>query len=130
MGRRSPVGQWARTARSRAGRPVSEVLAGQGTVGVACGRYGRVVLRVRLIGALRVDGDGAPVAWPAGRRAGELLAYLALYPGAHPRLVLAERFWPDVLERSARASLRTALHELRVDLGGAASAVRAEREVV
>ena len=46
----------------------------------------------------------------------------------HPRLELASRFWPDVLETSARASLRTTLHELRRALGE--DAVIADREPV
>src|SRR5919199_1825725 len=70
------------------------------------------MLRVRLLGELAVETDGGLVA-PPSRPARELLAWLALHPGAHPRLELASRFWPDVLESSARASLRTALHELR-----------------
>ncbi len=51
-----------------------------------------------------------------------LLAWLALHPGGHARRDLAPRFWPDVLDESARASLRTALHELRRALGEDAGA--------
>ena len=64
------------------------------------------------------------------RPARELLAYLALHPGMHPRLELAMRFWPDVPEASARASLRTTLHELRRALGDAASHLAVDRERV
>ncbi|MEA2312768.1 MAG: hypothetical protein QOE28_2736, partial [Solirubrobacteraceae bacterium] len=42
-----------------------------------------------------------------------LLAWLALHPGEHARGAVAARFWPDVLDSSARASLRSALWELR-----------------
>src|ERR1700754_1520440 len=84
------------------------------------------MLRVRLLGELGVESDGG-VRTPAGRPARELLAWLALHPGAHARLELASRFWPDVLESSARASLRTALHELRRELG---EVVVADRETV
>ena len=49
-----------------------------------------------------------------------MLAYLALNPGPQPRSRLAARFWPDVLDESARASLRVALTELRQALGTAA----------
>jgi DNA-binding SARP family transcriptional activator len=76
-----------------------------------------LMLRVRVLGDLALDMDGEPIEPPAGRRARELLAWLALHPGAHPRSELAARFWPDVLDSSARASLRTALHELRRALG-------------
>ncbi len=86
------------------------------------------MLRVRLLGELAVeDGDGGLVA-PPSRPARELLAWLALHPGMHPRLELASRFWPDVLESSARASLRTALHELRRCV--AEDAIVADRELV
>ena len=54
---------------------------------------------------------------PPGRRAWALLAWLALHPGEHARGSVAARFWPDVLDSSARASLRSALWELRRALG-------------
>ena len=54
---------------------------------------------------------------PASRRAWALLAWLALHPGEHARGAVAARFWPDVLDSSARASLRSALWELRRALG-------------
>src|SRR5262249_4292973 len=79
------------------------------------------MLRVRVLGGLALeDGErpgGRAIPRPASRPAGELLAWLALHPGPHPRLELAMRFWPDVLESSARASLRTTLHELRRAVG-------------
>ena len=49
----------------------------------------------------------------AGLRPRSLLAYLLLHPGPHPRARLAGRFWPDVLDTSARASLRSALWAVR-----------------
>jgi len=84
------------------------------------------MLRVRLLGELAVETPEGLVT-PPGRPARELLAWLALHPGMHPRLELASRFWPDVLETSARASLRTALHELRRAIGE--DAVVADREL-
>src|SRR3954447_16826284 len=75
------------------------------------------MLRVRVLGGLALEADGRPLPVPASRPARELLAWLALHPGRHPRLELAMRFWPDVLETSARASLRTTLHELRRAIG-------------
>src|SRR5690349_15612742 len=86
------------------------------------------MLRVRVLGGLALEADGRPLPVPASRPARELLAWLALHPGGHPRLELASRFWPDVLETSARASLRTALHELRRAIGE--DAVVADRELV
>ncbi len=74
--------------------------------------------------------DGAPIAPPASRRARAVLAYLALNPAPQPRGRLAARFWPDVLDESARASLRVALTELRQALGPAAGYLVATRETV
>ena len=87
----------------------------------------RTMLRVRLLGGLALETDGRPLEPPASRPARELLAWLALHPGTHPRLELAMRFWPDVPETSARASLRTTLHELRRALGDAHLAADRER---
>jgi DNA-binding SARP family transcriptional activator/tetratricopeptide (TPR) repeat protein len=85
------------------------------------------MLRVRLFGGVEADLDGEPVEAPARRRAWFLFAWLALHPGLHPRGELAARFWPDVLDQSARASLRSALWALRRALGppGAACLVAA-----
>jgi DNA-binding SARP family transcriptional activator len=88
------------------------------------------VLRVDLAGGLRLESDGAELAPPASRRARAILAYLALNPGPHPRGRLAAAFWPDVLDESARTSLRAALSELRRALGPAADRVVATRETV
>jgi DNA-binding SARP family transcriptional activator len=79
---------------------------------------------------LQLRADGADLAPPASKRARALLAFLALNPGAHPRGRLAARFWPDVLDRSARASLRVALTELRQALGSAAGCLVATRDTV
>ena len=67
---------------------------------------------------------------PAGRPARLLLGWLAAFPGEHARAEVAARLWPDVLDSSARASLRTALSELRAALGPAAMHLRATRETV
>src|SRR4051812_42495663 len=75
------------------------------------------MLRVRLLGQMTVEVDGNVVEAPAGRRAWSLLAWLALHPGPHARGEIAARFWPDVLDRSARASLRSAVWALRRNLG-------------
>src|SRR3954449_3941036 len=77
------------------------------------------MLRVRLFGGMAVEVDGEPVPPPDGGRARALLAWLALHPGMHSRAELAARFWPDVLDSSARASLRSAMWSLRRALGEA-----------
>ncbi|MGQ0718404.1 MAG: ATP-binding protein [Pseudonocardiales bacterium] len=73
------------------------------------------MLRMRLLGAMAVERDGVPVQVP--RSARPLLAFLALRPGPHDRDALAARFWPDVPQPAARASLRTAVWALRRGLG-------------
>ncbi len=88
------------------------------------------MLEVRLEGGLGLRVGGAEVAPPASKRARAVLAYLALSPGPHSRARLAARFWPDVLDESARASLRGALTELRQALGPAAGHVVATRDTV
>ena len=74
------------------------------------------MLRLRLVGEItaEVDGDDRPL--PPGRPRA-LLAWLALRPGPQPRTSVASVFWPDVLDDSARASLRSALWTLRRALG-------------
>ena len=79
------------------------------------------MLRVWLGGGLRLEAGGVALPPPASRRARGVLAYLALHPGPHARAQLAARFWPDVLDDSARTSLRAALSELRRALGPAAA---------
>src|SRR5918995_7362812 len=88
------------------------------------------VLRVRLAGGLRLESDGREIVPPRSRRARALLAYLAAYPGPHARADLAARFWPDVLDESARASLRAALTELRGALGDEAGQLLTSRAVI
>jgi DNA-binding SARP family transcriptional activator len=88
------------------------------------------VLEVRLAGGLALRTGGAELPPPASRRARAVLAYLALRPGAHARARLAAQFWPDVLDESARTSLRAALSELRRALGPAAGHLVATRETV
>ena len=88
------------------------------------------MLRVRLAGSLALESDGREIPLPPSRRARALLAYLAAHPGAHARGELAARFWPDVLDESARTSLRAALSELRRALGPEAERLVATRETV
>jgi DNA-binding SARP family transcriptional activator len=88
------------------------------------------MLLVRLIGEVALEADGAPLEPPASPRVRALLAWLALHPGAQPRSRVAGVFWPDVLETSARGSLRAALTALRGALGPAAAHLVATRESV
>ena len=93
--------------------------------------YARAMtLRVRTLGALELDLDGVELPLPAGRPGRTLLAWLALHPGTHARSAVAAALWPDVLDASARASLRTALSAVRRALGPASAALRADRERV
>jgi DNA-binding SARP family transcriptional activator/tetratricopeptide (TPR) repeat protein len=75
------------------------------------------MLRVNLLGELTLEVDGTQLELPASRRARSLLGLLALERRTHPRGQLAARFWPDVLDESARTSLRSALSALRRALG-------------
>src|SRR4051794_17135800 len=75
------------------------------------------MLHVRLLGELEAQAGDRTIEPPASRRAWSLLAWLALHPGEHPRGTVAARFWPDVLDSSARASLRSAAWALRRALG-------------
>jgi DNA-binding SARP family transcriptional activator/class 3 adenylate cyclase len=75
------------------------------------------MLRVKLLGELALEVDGKHLELPASRRARSLLGLLAIERRTHPRGQLAARFWPDVLDESARTSLRSALSALRRALG-------------
>jgi class 3 adenylate cyclase len=75
------------------------------------------MLRVGVLGDLTIEVDGSAVEPPSSRRARALLGWLAVDRRMHPRSTLAARFWPDVLDESARTSLRSALSALRRALG-------------
>ena len=89
------------------------------------------MLRIHVLGELIVETGSGPVELTGSWRARSLLAWLALNPGSHPRGELAARFWPEVLDSSARASLRNGLWALRRALGDEeAEALIATRERV
>ncbi|MGB8876752.1 MAG: AAA family ATPase, partial [Solirubrobacteraceae bacterium] len=89
------------------------------------------MLRIRLLGELAVETSSGPIELSGSWRARSLFAWLALNPGSHPRADLAARFWPEVLDSSARASLRNAIWAIRRSLGTEGSdAVLATRERV
>jgi DNA-binding SARP family transcriptional activator/tetratricopeptide (TPR) repeat protein len=75
------------------------------------------MMRVRLLGEMTLEVDGRQLELPASRRVRSLLGVLALERRTHSRGQLAARFWPDVLDESARTSLRSALSALRRPLG-------------
>jgi DNA-binding SARP family transcriptional activator len=77
------------------------------------------MLRARLFGGLAVWVDDRPVPEIGGVKPRSLLAYLLVNAGTHPRARLAGRFWPDVLDTSARGSLRSALWAIRSALEAA-----------
>ena len=75
------------------------------------------VLRARLFGALEVELNGTVIDSAASRRPWALFGYLAVASRPVTRSELSNTFWPDVLDQSARASLRSALWSLRRQLG-------------
>jgi DNA-binding SARP family transcriptional activator/tetratricopeptide (TPR) repeat protein len=75
------------------------------------------MLEIQVLGELEVQVAGKTAELPPSRRARSLLGWLAVHPGRHPRSRLAGLFWPDVLDASARASLRSAIWVLRSVLG-------------
>jgi DNA-binding SARP family transcriptional activator/pimeloyl-ACP methyl ester carboxylesterase len=75
------------------------------------------VVRLCLLGEMRLEADGRDVALPSSRKARMLLAVVALERRVHGRSELAGRLWPGVREASARASLRNALSQLRAAVG-------------
>jgi DNA-binding SARP family transcriptional activator len=85
------------------------------------------VLRVRLTGPLEVQLGDERLTPPVSQRPWAVFAYLALAARAVPRGELAAQFWPDVLDQSARASLRSALWALRRTLGEDAVRVDGDR---
>ncbi len=81
------------------------------------------MLRIHVLGEMLVEGSGGPVDLTGSWRARSLLAWLALHPGVHLRGDVAARFWPDILDSSARASLRNGLWALRRALGAEAGEI-------
>jgi DNA-binding SARP family transcriptional activator len=82
------------------------------------------VLKISVLGELRIEAGRVALAPPESRRARLLLGWLALNPGRHARAELAARLRPDVLDESARSALRQAAWALRPSLGDALEADR------
>lgn len=89
-----------------------------------------MIMRICLLGTLEVYREGSKLTLPHGNRLRTLLAWLALYPGPHPRARLAARFWPEVPDSCARASLRSAVWTLRGTLGPWSACLVADRACV
>jgi DNA-binding SARP family transcriptional activator len=90
------------------------------------------MLKARLFGPLALEIDGRPVPEIAGLRPRSVLAWLLLEPGSHGRAHVAARFWPEVLDTSARASLRNVLSTIRaaLDAAGGSAYLQADRASV
>lgn len=84
------------------------------------------VLNARLLGPPDFDVDGRPIHLSAGK-ARALFCYLVATRQVHSRDRLAGFFWPDVPERNALSSLRTALYDIRRALGDAQGYLFVER---
>ncbi|MEO8084894.1 MAG: BTAD domain-containing putative transcriptional regulator, partial [Ardenticatenales bacterium] len=84
------------------------------------------VVQARLLGVpvFEVDGRTLPT---GGGRVPALLGYLVASRQVHARERLASLLWPDVPERNALASLRTALYDARRILGPASDLLFVER---
>jgi DNA-binding SARP family transcriptional activator len=89
-----------------------------------------MIVHICLLGPLQVYRESSKLTLPHGNRLRTLLAWLALYPGTHPRTRLAATFWPEVPDSCARASLRSAVWTLRGTLGPAAACLAADRACV
>ncbi len=79
------------------------------------------MLRIYLLGDLRLANDTTPVPRLATQKAASLFAYLVMHPArSHPREVLAEMLWQNRPSENARRSLHTALWQIRHALKQAA----------
>jgi len=71
--------------------------------------------RLYFLGTFRIERNGQPFRLTTHKHIA-LLAYLVLFPRAHPREKLATLFWGDSTDEQARLSLRVALSTLRKEL--------------
>ncbi|MDT5013818.1 MAG: hypothetical protein QOH57_5435, partial [Mycobacterium sp.] len=74
-------------------------------------------VEIRLFGEITIRLNGQLAELPDSMRAVALLGWLAVHPGPHPRATIASALWPDVIDSSARQSVRTALWSLRRAFG-------------
>ncbi len=73
---------------------------------------------------------GARVMRFRSRKTVALVAYLALEPGLHARDKLADLLWPQSVDGTGRASLRTALAQINSEIGPQHGVLRSSREAV
>src|SRR5947209_3072615 len=87
------------------------------------------MLRIELLGEMRIEVDGEPQPTPTSQRARLVLARLSGLSGNLARDLLAETFWETPLS-SARASLSTELKNLRRCLGSSSGLLTSRRGYV
>ncbi len=83
----------------------------------SCGKLAHVTLTIALLGAPRIEVDGAPLRVDT-RKAVALLAFLAVTGHAHGRDRLTALLWPEYDDDRARAALRRTLSTLKTAVGG------------
>ena len=81
-------------------------------------------LRISLLGRVAFEQNGTHLAELTSTKGRALLVYLAVSRQPHSRQKLAGLLWPDVLEDSARSSLRVTLMQLRKALGDQVTSTR------
>ncbi len=86
-------------------------------------------LELAFLGAPEVR-LGARVMRFRSRKTVALVAYLALEPGLHARDKLADLLWPQSVDGTGRASLRTALAQINNEIGAQFEVLRSSREAV
>ena len=82
------------------------------------------ILRLRLLGTVRVERDGEPVRGFRSRKALALLSYLAVQDQPVPREHLVDLLWGDQPEARGRANLSWVLHKISTLLPGCLEADR------
>ena len=82
----------------------------------SCGKLAHVTLTIALLGAPRIEVDGAPLRVDT-RKAVALLAFLAVTGHAHSRDRLTALLWPEYDDDRARAALRRTLSTLKTAVG-------------
>ena len=75
------------------------------------------MLRVITLGGLRLELDGNPITPHLSRKAGALVAYLAVSGRQHRREEIAELLWQERSQSQSMANLRVILSNLRKHLG-------------
>ena len=82
---------------------------------------GAPALRIRTLGSLEIERDGAPLApdvWKYAKPR-ELFVYLLVHPDGRTREQIAADFWPDASAAQAKNSFHVMLHHLRRAIGSA-----------